>query len=267
MKSYAATAEASTGFHLQNCKKSHWRYLASCVFFSLALLLTPQAAFSENSFCLNSQYLDISFYSNGDLGTEAESDFASISYGNNFSFAGEWNTFSSIRLGDETEEFTAAIDFWPEVLNPENSRFSFGNKLSYHYLDYGRWCIENDILFEPFLKYTGEHDWYLKFSIGFAIKEQKLKVLNQWLDNTSFTADIEFDKKFSESFEAFFIFSTHDEYRYYLFPSPLYTLGVAYTFDNRLRLQASYQLYCCDMFISKVFLDGEQFKCGIRLYL
>lgn len=110
--------------------------------FATAVAVLGQVAFSEDVTAINSQYIETTFYSNTDLGTEAKSKFASIAYGSNISFAGEWNLYSGLRLGDECREFTTTADFWPEILDLENSRFSFGGKFTYHFLTTGNGAMK-----------------------------------------------------------------------------------------------------------------------------
>lgn len=235
--------------------------------FATAVAVLGQVAFSEDVTAINSQYIETTFYSNTDLGTEAKSKFASIAYGSNISFAGEWNLYSGLRLGDECREFTTTADFWPEILDLENSRFSFGGKFTYHFFDYGKWCYENDLLLEPFLRYTGEHDWHLDLSAGFTFKAQEVKILNMWTFDQNFSFHVEFVKKITENSEAHVILSTHDVFRYYKFPSPLYTFGGSYAFSSGIQLHADLQFHCCDMFTTKFFLNGQQFSGGFRFYL
>lgn len=252
----SAFASSLTG-RLRRCSSTS-RVLFLLPFLFIVFPLSAHCS-SENLI----QYVRYDFAKNFDYGPEANLVVPGIGYGLNYknqllaetSYSSTW----------VTDDFSISVTFWPQKLKV-NRYTAFGLKTTFHFLDFDRFSTEQDYLAEPLIK-LGTDRFYIQGGMFLGIKRTAIKVLDEPFYDFYPCYCVQFAGKINSIYEVYGSFSTHDNKRYYLFSSPLYTLGGSVNLDNTAVFALESKAHCADMFTTKFFLNGFSLGASLKVML
>ncbi len=209
------------------------------------------------------QYVRYDFAKNFDYGPEANLAVPGIGYGLNYK-----NQLLAEALYSSswvTNDFLITVTFWPQELQV-NRYTAFGLKTTLHFLDFDRFSTEQDYLAEPILK-LGTDSFYIQGGMFLGIKRTAIKVLDESFYDFYPCYCVQAAGKINSIYELYGSFSTHDNRRYYLFSSPLYTLGASVNLENRAVFSLEAEAHCADMFTAKFYLNGFSLGTSLKVML
>lgn len=217
-----------------------------------------------SSFCFSEQWLEYSFGKSSNIGIERNSFYEGLEYKLNLK---KIETFAGIQINEYCFDTTLYFSIWPWLLEFENHSISFGFQNIYHYLYWTDYLKENDFIIKPYFALNTNENFKLLFSMGYGFKLSQIPELKDdvpYLKDNTIYSSLFLDKTWENGFELYLDCSSHDTYRYPLFVSPQWTFGTAWTFQNKIRLKADYEIRVCDMFTTRHYVDSKIFRSGVR---
>ena len=151
--------------------------------------------------------------------------------------------------------------------NFETARIAIGLGGIYHYQRYKKISSEHDFIFETLFRYKSDSGTTVSFSGGYAGKATQIDALKDFVPyiyDKYFYAVMQVNKVWSNGIELYLEHGLHDLYRYPLFASPHYLVGLAYNFDFGLRISSDVSVRIVDGYTTPPYIDSLLVKFATR---
>ena len=241
------------------------KFLVSLVFAFFAFSSVKLFAFEKPD-----QYAQVDFTYAFDQGYEGGLDMFSTEYG------AEWEQarlFAGVQVNTDVFDFTFGGNIFPSFFNLESSRkkFYFGLGGIYHVQRQCDIATESDFLLTGDFNLFCECGFSFKLQFGYGFKGTKIDALYDYIGfiwDDTFVLTLDFQKKWKNGWEGHFSAGSHSFYRYPIFMSPFYNLGVSKTFPDRcgnaFQVGGDFEVKFTDQFTTAPYINGVSFKLSLR---
>ena len=228
-------------------------------FFSTAAF----AGFNDKSL---TKFIECDMTSTSCRGIERNESMASVQVG---AISRWWEGCMGMQGYRDAFDFTASGQVWFPFTNFdfETSRIALGAGGLYHYQAYKNISREDDLIAFSTFRYQSKPGTTISFYGGYGFKFTKVLAI---YDYTGYIRDrypsmgMTIDKIWSNGFELYFEHALHDLYRYPLFCSPHYALGVAQNMDSGLRFGGELSMRVVDGYAASPYVDSLLFHLSMR---
>lgn len=229
-------------------------------------ILTPLTADFING--KRTGFVDSSIASTTSRGLEQYKTLCSVQAGVENSWL---ESCAGIQVCKDCFDFTLA----PKVYFPfldwhfDTSRIALGAGGIYHFQRYKDISFEHDFVFNTLFRYQNLSGMTIAFYGGYALKVTSLDALSEagalsTIRDDYPEAGILLDKVWKNGFELYFEHALNDTYRYPVFCTPHYLLGLAENFDSWLRFSGDISVRIADGYAAVPYINGLILRFGMR---
>ena len=173
-----------------------------------------------------------------------------------------------VQVTPEVFDLSLDFEFYPGLLEFrfDDSSVSLGLGGICHLQRQSDIASEGDLIFNTNFRFLSDTNFRFTGQLGYGFKRSEIYALyddiGAIMDRT-LVMTVSFDKRWG-NLDLHFSAGSHNLYRYPLFVSPIYDLGVGYTFEgldgNSLRLGGEFEVRFSDEFTTAPYVGGVLFR-------
>ncbi len=180
-----------------------------------------------------------------------------------------WDAIAGIQAYEDVFDFTIAGESWLPFTNWyfDEARLALGLGLLYHFQRYKDISSEHDYMLDSVFRYHSYTGFTLTFRGGYSGKTTRIDELADYvplLHDHYPVITIRIEKLFSNGFELYYENGSHDMYRYPIFCTPDYILGMAINLESGLRFGGEMELRFSDQYTTAPYLEGMILRMTAR---
>lgn len=207
-------------------------------------------------------YLQFNLSRSFSRGIEHDQTFFSAEY--NFDFT-PFLGFAAIQIEENILNATFRTQWIPLMFQTDRGEWRLGGAASYRLQKYSCYYDEHDFIFESAARWNSKNNFSIAGRLGYS---WRLTFFPDIPDFHFCEGDIVFKNEFCKAWnfglEIFGALGSYSDFRHPLFFCPQMQAGVAYNFDEHLRLAAQVEWGTTDFLASVIYVSYTLVKFNVR---
>lgn len=173
--------------------------------------------------------------------------------------------FAAIQIEEDVLDAAFRTQWMPLVFQTDRGEWRLGGSASYHLQKYYRYYNEHDFIFESAARWNSKKNFSIAGRLGYSWRWTLFPDIPGFrLYESDIVFINEFCKAWNFGLEIFGALGSYSEFRHPLFFCPQMQAGVAYNFDEHLRVAAQVEWGATDFLASVIYVSYALVKFNVR---